>query len=436
MMQEIIAFAALYVVEAIIADVYLDYLFARKRKIWLHVLSFCVVYAILFGISRLNMTTLNAISFSLLNFILIVFLYHCGIKTAIVHSALLCFYVMFAEILVSLAITLFGYSFSEYTNNFAIMLTLIVWSKLLYMVLTMIGARIFAPHKQKNDEPGAMLLFCVLPIGSAVVTAAIIYIGMVDDVSAPGALIIAIAVTALLLMNLLFLGIYNHLQKVNQENTALQLAIQRDQADAAHYQMLQEQFDNQRILVHDIKNHLRTIDILAKQGKADQIADYILKIDESLSSASQKRLTGDPILNIMLLRFQKECQEVHIKFSCDIREGCLLFMDAIDITTLFGNLLTNAQEAAADSKERQIDLSVRRNIGQASVVITLDNTCDRLPETDGEGNFVTSKKDKIRHGVGLKSIRRVVRKYGGMESLRYDAESQRFCHIIHFPDRE
>ncbi len=436
MMQEMIAFAALYVVEAIIAGVYLDYLFDRKRKIWLHILSFGVVYVILFGISRLNMTTLNAISFTLLNFMLIVFLYRCGIKTAIVHSALLCFYVMFAEILVSLAITLFGYSFSEYTYNFAIMLTLIVWSKLLYMVLAMISARIFAPHKQKIDEPGAMLLFCVLPIGSAVIAAAIIYIGIVDDVSAPGAMIITIAVIALLLVNLLFLGIYNHLQRVNQEKMALQLAIQRDQADAAHYQMLQEQFDNQRILVHDIKNHLRAIDILAKQGNADQIVDYIQTLDASLSSASQQRLSSDPILNILLLQFQKECRTAEIKFSCDIREGCLRFMDATDLTTLFGNLLTNAQEAAADSKERQIELSVRRNIGQASVIISLENTCERLPEKDVEGNFVTNKKDKIYHGVGLKSIRRVVRKHGGMESLQYDAERQRFCHIIHFPSRE
>ncbi len=435
-MQEMIAFAALYVVEAMIASVYLDYLFDRKRRMWLHILSYSVAYGILFGISMLNMTTLNAISFTLLNFLLMAFLYRCGVKMAIIHSALLCFYVMIAEILVSLVITLFGYSFSAYTQNFGVMLSLIVWSKLLYMVLVMISAHIFTPHKQKHAEPGAMLLFCILPIGSATTTAVIIYIGMVDGVSAPGAMIITVAVAALLLMNLLFLGIYNYLQKVNQENMALQLALLRDQADTAHYQMLQEQFDNQRILVHDIKNHLRTIDILAKQGNANEISEYIEKLDASLASASQTRLSSDPVLNIMLLRFQKECQKAQIEFICDVRENSLHFMDAIDTTTLFGNLLTNAKDAAVDAQERRIELSVRRNVAQASVVITLDNTCDCTPKTDEEGHFITRKKDKVHHGVGLKSIRRVVHKYGGMESLKYDVVHRHFYHIIQFPDRE
>ena len=35
MMQEILAYAAVYVAEALITGVYLDYLFDKKRKLWL-----------------------------------------------------------------------------------------------------------------------------------------------------------------------------------------------------------------------------------------------------------------------------------------------------------------------------------------------------------------------------------------------------------------
>lgn len=434
MMPETISFAVLYFVEACIACVYLDYLFDRKRKVWLYILSFALGYGALFGISQFDLTALNAIGFTLVNFLLIIFNYRCGIKTALIHGAFLCFLVMTAEILVSLVITLFGYSYSECTRNFAVMLTLFVWSKMLYMVFATIGALVFSPHKRETAEPGAMLLFCTLPISSVAATAAITYIGMRAGVNHVTTVIITIAVTVLLLMNLLFLSIYNHIQRINREHMALQLALQRDQADAAHYQALQVQFENQRILVHDIKNHLRTIDALALQGNTGEISAYIRQLDASLQAVPQARMCNEPILNMLLLRFHEDCQKEDIALQCDIRDHSLTFMDTADITTLFGNLLTNAFEAAYASSERRITLSVRRNIAQPSVVITLDNSCDQPPETDTEGNYVTRKKDRIRHGVGLKSIHRVVRKYGGIETMQYDTQSLRFCHIIRFPD--
>lgn len=434
-MQETIAYVALYVVEALITGVYLDYLFDRKRRLWLHILSFALAYGMLFGISRFNVPTLNAIGFTLLNFFLISFLYRCGIKTALIHGAFLCFLVLAGELLVSLIITLFGYNLAEESQNFAAVLTLIIWSKLLYMVFAAIGALIFLPHKEENTEPGAMLLFCILPIGSVAITTAIVYIGMRTGVNHATMVIITITVAALMVMNLLFLSIYNHVQRINREHIALQLALQRDQAEAIHYKALQEQFDNQRILVHDIKNHLHTIRVLADRGENAEICEYIQQLDASLQAIPQARLCGDIVLNMLLLRFREDCRREDIRFQCDIRDHSLEFMKASDITTLFGNLLNNAFEAAVGAQDRQAELSVRRSTDQNSVIITLNNTCAQAPQTDGDGNFLTRKKDLVRHGVGLKSIRRVVRKYGGMETLQYDPKTMHFCHIIHIPDR-
>ena len=433
-MRELIAFASLYVVETFIAGVYLEYLFDRKRKLWLYIITFALGYGALFGFSQFNSTVVNAISFATINFGLIAFNYRCSAKVALIHAAFLCFLVVAGELLVSLVITLFGYSFMEYTHNFSVMLTLIIWSKLLYMVFAAIGALIFSPHKQDNTEPGAMLLFCILPIGSVIVTAAIVYIGMRSGVNPVTAVIITITVAALLVMNLLFLSIYTHVQRINREHMALQLALQRDHADAAHYQALQAQFDNQRILVHDIKNHLHTIDALALQGNAQEISAYIRQLDASLRAVPQARLCGEPILNVLLLRFQEECKRKTVSFQCDIRDHCLTFMEAADMTTLFSNLLNNAFESASVSQGQHIELSVRHNNDRASVVITLNNSCDSAPEADGEGSFITRKKNRSQHGVGLKSIRRVVHKYDGMETMQYDPQLRQFIHIIRFPD--
>ena len=69
MMQEIFCYAALYLVEAFIAGVYLDYLFDSKRKLWLHIFCYALAYGLLFAISQFHMTVLNAISFTVVNFV-------------------------------------------------------------------------------------------------------------------------------------------------------------------------------------------------------------------------------------------------------------------------------------------------------------------------------------------------------------------------------
>ena len=101
-MPEAISLAVLSLVEACIACVYLDYLFERKRKMWIYIISFTLGYGALFSLSWLDRIVLDAVGFTLINFLLITFNYRCGIKTALIHSAFLCFLMMTAEILISL----------------------------------------------------------------------------------------------------------------------------------------------------------------------------------------------------------------------------------------------------------------------------------------------------------------------------------------------
>ena len=92
-------------------------------------------YAVLFGISFLDNTTINAAAFCAVNYALAVIQYRCGRKAAVLHTAFLCFIMVGAEILVALLISLFGYEFYAYTYNFRVMVVLVILSKLLYLVM-------------------------------------------------------------------------------------------------------------------------------------------------------------------------------------------------------------------------------------------------------------------------------------------------------------
>lgn len=433
MMQERICFAALFIVEGMIAWVYLDHLFARKRKLWFHIASFALAYILLFGISQFDNIALNSVSFALTNFYLIWLDYRCKFRTAVVHAAFLCFIMLAAEILVSLVINWFGYGFSEYTHNFTIMLALVIWSKLLYLFLSSIGARIFSSHKQDTNEPGAMILFCVLPMASVVVAVITIYVGMRVQIDQTVGIMMVTNVGMLLVMNLLFLAIYNHMKKMNTEHTVYQVGVQKEQANIAHYAVLKEKYDNQRILVHDIKNHLHIIDGMAKQQDTEKISEYISELDASLRLQTPAYLCNNPVLNILLVEWSEKCNQHGIDFQLDIRDNSMAFMDAPGITMLFSNLLSNAFEAASKSEQRCIELSVRNSVDRLAYVVTLVNSCDIAPILDTDGKLVSQKKDSTLHGTGMISVQKVVDRYKGLSTMRYDPDLRQFHYIIYFP---
>jgi sensor histidine kinase YesM len=432
-MIEQICYALVFLAEAFIAWLYYEYLFARRKNAGHIVSMFVAGYIFLFGVYQLDTMALNTLAFFAANIILARINYDCAVKTAILHSAFLSFIMTIAEVLIALLLSAFGNEFIEYTYNLSVMIAMAIMSKLLYLVFSLIGARAFTPHKRMNEEPKMMALFCSLPAISALLSVFIVYLGSYAELTPAAEVMMIVNISALLIVNLIFLVLYNYMQRSNEERLDLQLSLQKEEADAAYYQVLQEQMENQRILIHDIKNHLHSIDGLAREGRADEITNYISKLETTLGSAKRAKYSDDPILNLVLMRFAQECAEKQIDFQSDVRESCTSFMDAPSTTTLFGNLLSNAMEAAEGSLDRVIDLAVTRNPEQAIVVISVVNSCDQPPVPDEQGGFRTRKKNIALHGVGLKSINRIVRRYHGVSTMYYDSVNLRFHHVIQFP---
>lgn len=432
-MSEKIWYAFSYFAEAFIVWIYLDHLFRTKKSSYVLFLLFAASYTALYGVFLCENTTLNAIIYCIVNYLLIRLNYICTWKTALLHAAFLCFLMVGAEILSALFIGLFGYEFSAYTYDFNVMVTLVVLSKLLYLLATSVGSRVITPHKQTRDEPRSMTLFCFLPFVSACVAIAIVYFGMNAGMTEQVGIMSTMMVITLLVVNLIVLVLYNYLQRANDEYLALQLSIQKDQADTAYYTALREQVESQRILVHDIKKHLGTISGLARQNCDTAVENYVTALDATLAPSSQAKLCTDPILNLLLLRMRDECKLNGVIFHCDVRENVSDFMSASTVTTLYGNLLSNALEAASASEEKVVELSVIRNIAQSVIVISIINSCDSAPESDGHGGFQTQKGERCFHGVGLRSIARVVKEFGGVSKMYYDPIQKHFHHILQLP---
>ncbi len=432
MIGEKICYVICFISEALTAWLYLDFVFERKRSTSSLSCFFLTGYALLFLVSGYKNSNINATFFCVVNYVVIKCNFRCSKKAALLHTALLCFFMAGSEILAALVFNVFGFGFSADKSNVWVLFMQILLGNLVYLVFAALGSRMFSSHKDQRNDPQLMVLFCSLPVLSAFIAILSVYLGTTTGVSTESGVMMLITIVALLCVNLVFLVLYNYIEKANDEYMTLQLSLQKEQADIAYYKALQDQFESQRILVHDIKKHLGVIDALAKQSSADEIEKYVSELNVSLAQSNQAKLCTDSILNLLLLHFRDECRVSGVAFQCDIRENVSAFMDASSVTTLYGNLLSNALESAILSDEKQIELSATWNAEHTVVVISVVNSCAIAPTPDGSGSFRTSKENKNHHGVGLRSIERVVKKYCGNATMYYDGSTKQFHHVIQF----
>lgn len=376
---------------------------------------------------------LNAAAFFLVNLLLALAAFRCKFRFAALHSAFLTSIMAITEVIAAWAISLFGVPFGAYAQNLAVMIVMAVISKLLYFSIAILAAKLFSRNSRSREAPAFTGLLCILPVLSIVISTVVVFVGTRSEMTGPVEILMITIVLTLLAVNLILVMIYNHLQRLHAEHMAQSLSLQREEADVAYYRDLQEQAEAQRILIHDIKNHLNTLHAMAADADASSVLAYIETLGDTFLPTRQIRLCSEPVLNFMLLQFQEKCARRSIVFRCDIRDDCTSFMDAPSITTFYGNLLSNAMEAAETSQERFVELSATKSDAQQVVIVSVVNSCDAAPLPETNGLFRTRKTNPEIHGVGLKSIRRIVAQYHGVDTMRFEPETRRFFHIVQFP---
>lgn len=278
-----------------------------------------------------------------------------------------------------------------------------------------------------------LILFCLLPIVSSFLIVIFDLFTFMFDI--PSFLQVALAVGSLviLLLNIAMIFVFNYTQSLTQEKIDRELTLQKEKADASYYHMLYSQYEQQRVIIHDIKDHLYTLNALAGNGDLASVQEYISKLADLPVFKKRVYYSDNKILNALLLQFIELSQKNKLHFNIDVRNGSIDFMNEIDISTLFGNILTNAMESAISSEDRRIELSIQRKHGQNTILISCVNSCDQKPNIDKNGHLVTSKGDSKNHGLGQRSIARIVKEYHGQYVMSYDANEHEFHTIITFP---
>ena len=188
--------------------------------------------------------------------------------------------------------------------------------------------------------------------------------------------------------------------------------------------------ENQRFFIHDMKNHLHSIELLNEQQDHKKVSAYIRQLMQSSDLKKSSRLCDHDLLNSILCRYKHQCNNSHISFHTDIRSGTMNFMTDNDITSLFCNLLDNAMEAAEGIPDSYIEVTASKKEKVPFVVIIVINSCRKNPFAKSGGQLTTNKTDTLTHGFGLKSIQKTIEKYSGNMQMYYNEHTLTFHTII------
>jgi hypothetical protein len=183
----------------------------------------------------------------------------------------------------------------------------------------------------------------------------------------------------------------------------------------ANYQMSEKSIEMVNQKYHDLKHQIA---VLKSESVSKESYDYLDQMEKEIKIYEAQNKTGNKILDTVITGKQLFCQSVDINLTA-IAEGTALdFMDPIDISTLFGNVLDNAIESVSkleDKEKRLIHLTVAKQ--KDFLRIRVEN-CYEGELVYKNGLPMTTKEDKDYHGYGLKSIQSTVHKYNGSVTIQ------------------
>lgn len=422
-----ICYALVFVVESLISFYYFDLKFERKISKVATISLLIGCFSLLYLLNFFEIPIINLLAFFICNFIFAKISYLAKIKSILFSTSVLVFLMLATELIVFYFTSLFFELdlFESYNDELVLIIQSLI-CKLLYFLSIHLVLK-FSQKENSKKNSNFSLVLCVLPITSIIIMHATVNVCVIYSVKDSFKIAMVAGNILLLLSNIIVFYINELTVQVNYKYTQILLDKQQEKNTIEYYQLLKEQNDNSRVLIHDITKHLNTIKQLSEDTNSN-VAQYISNIVDDFSVMNPVDYCSNSVVNLITHRYYEICKKHGINFTININNAKVDFIKDHDITALLDNLLENAVEATMQTDDKFIDFSiVTRNSN--FVIIKVSNSCAKRPNYIN-GVLITSKSSTDIHGIGTRSIKRIVSKYNGNLETDYDNESKTFTSII------
>lgn len=422
---ELIAFISL-IYKNYVSLLFLDTFLAanKKRKsyilyLYLFIITFLflLIYKLSYPFKIISTILSVGIIFSFLNF------YKDPLNKKLVYMLILLVLISTSEFLSSTLLLSFNIGINIFETNIIFTFLQTLFTGILMLIIVFIIKSI--KSKEKNIQLNYLLI--IFPLLSSTMLY-ILFLTFVNNYNKNILyLLYSIMVLLVFISNIAIILIIKYITKVELDNQNYNFLKKSYTNMKHHYEDLIQMEERIKGIRHDLKSDYLHILGLINFKKYDECKLVINNILDDITSFDNIINTGNTGLDTVLSSKISIAQAKNISISPIIilPNFDKLNIDEIDISLICANILDNAIEATTQCpKENQkIDFQISYNPSLKKLIINCKNTTvyNTLPKS-------TTKKNSENHGIGLKNIISISKKWKG--NVSYDIKEKVFIIVV------
>ncbi len=408
------------------------YLRGSFRILWKRVLALISLGTCLFGINLLGNSYVNLIASAMLLWICCMMFYQGSIGKKALCSIVALFVVVGCEFLfnVLLNIRVFVERQKSVTNlaDFPWQIfTMKLMTFIIFIMIKQCGA-----YTKQEMRSRIFLYYLCIPISSVGIMLMTYYIGMNDSMGQVERGLFSACFAIMLFGNMAVFRAFCRYSEELVRNAEQKLVISRQSMELQYYGQVQSMDREQKEFIHNVSNCLKVIGVMARENKAESILSVLQGLHVELEKNVSEVLCKNPAVNTVLAEKKASAQREGIELDAYVEPGVNLdWITYADIITMLGNLLDNALRAAGHADCRTVTVRIYAQNGGELWIVKIQNHYKGELIRTGEG-FLTTKEEGGIHGIGIQSVKKTARKYGG--DLQCIVEGQLFTAVLLLPN--
>lgn len=372
------------------------FLTERKAGKRTEVIAYVIFYVISFGMFLIFHYPIVNIATNLICLFLVTLLYEGSIRKKITTTVLIYTINMVSDILASFLF--FDYKVGQTTPQLFSIVTV-----LLIQISELIAARLL-DNKAKQEYTRGIKYLLIIPVLS------IIMLFMLISFNLNNRFLLVCESMGILLINIVVFYLYNMLMEVHHQLREKEMMELKVKVYSSQLETITQTQKKIRRLRHDMVHHIMQLYSMASLNKNAEMLEYLDKMEQAMINPREHVSSGnkdiDGILNFMLEKAVSILKKVDVQVK--IPED--LHTCSFELAVILGNIIDNAIEAARQTEVKWLSLQITADKG--ILFIRVSNSYCGCIKTSGN-KLLTSKEDKENHGLGLDSVKDMIKKYNG-----------------------
>ncbi|MGO1369246.1 MAG: sensor histidine kinase [Senegalia sp. (in: firmicutes)] len=384
--------------------------FERKKIKKNEILSYFTFYIIIsFAFLKFNIPLLT-LFINIILFFLLSFNYKSSLKKKFISTFFIISILMFSEFILTLLLNNIRLNIieSEYMS-----LPIIIFTRIITYLIILIfeGA---ANLRNEIDLPNTYWFSVFfIPLGSMYLAIILFQNSNLNRYE------LLASISILFTLNIVTFYLYDVLNRRYKEKIQNELLEKQNEYYEQQFKIMKSSYNKVRATRHDLKNHLIAIENYINNDEKRKALHYIERINNSSTNKKEFAHSGNVDIDSILNYKIQYAKSIDIDVDLNLKIPYDLELDSFDMNIIIGNLIDNAIEATfkLNKEKRYISISIIYN--KNIIHMQLKNTFDgKIVEEQKE--ILTIKKDKFSHGIGLKNVKYILKKYDGDLVYNYD----------------